>query len=110
MKKPIPPKTMFIFGCIAFLAVALIIAGFKLEFKSAGFWVCRVLIALAAAAISISIPGMLKVNYIAKNDDDDAETTYTKVNDFSLLDKEPTVTASGAIAVFILVYLFNPLN
>jgi len=109
--KTIPPLAMFAFGIIAFFLIMRVTYSMEdLTFESPHFWFYRVLTALAAASISISIPGMLKVNYFVKTSDkDEAIKTYEKISDMSLLDKEPTISASGAIAVFVLVYLFNPL-
>lgn len=110
MKKLISPVTMFLFGIIAFVAIMLVTHKMKLDFKDTYFWFCRVLIALASASISISIPGMLKLDYNSKGD---SIKTFTDDDDnpvkMSLLEKEPTISASGAIAVFVLVYLFNPI-
>lgn len=78
--------------------------------ESAEFWFYRVLTALAAASISISIPGMLEINYDPKgkgvglmsdNENENKPMTFAE--------KEPAIVATGAIAVFVLVYLFNPL-
>jgi len=110
MKKLVSPITMFLFGIIAFAVIMIITHKMKLTFDSPHFWFYRVLTALAAASISISIPGMLKVNYTNKGEQVRA---FTDADDnpveMTLLEKEPTVSASGAIAVFILVYLFNPI-
>ncbi|MDO5977588.1 hypothetical protein [Flavivirga spongiicola] len=79
--------------------------------KDPHFWFYRVLTALAAASISISIPGMISLN---SRPDGNPITRLnaqgaSEPNPMSLLEKEPTISASGAIAVFVLVYLFNPL-
>ena len=101
---------MFIFGIIAFGLVSLIV--YKVPFKEGDFalWVFRVLAALAAAAISISIPGMLEIKYAREKNGmrllTDANNEPEPTN---LAEKEPAITASGAIAVFVLVYLFNPI-
>lgn len=79
--------------------------------NSAEFWFYRVLIAFAVASISISIPGMLKINYDSKSEgiglmsDKENET-----EPMTLAEKQPTLAASGPIAVFVLVYLFNPIS
>ncbi|WP_203258335.1 hypothetical protein [Hyunsoonleella ulvae] len=111
MKKLVSPVTMFLFGVIAFAVIMLVTHKMQLDFEDTYFWFCRVLIALAAASISISIPGMISLNHkpdgnqlMRKNSDGTVEP-----NTMSLLEKEPTISASGAIAVFVLVYLFNPL-
>ncbi|MGJ8745043.1 hypothetical protein [Polaribacter sp.] len=104
------PKLMFFFGILAFTIIMLIVSRKELTMESAEFWFYRVLTALASASISISIPGMLHINYdskgirVGKMSDDDNDT-----EPMTFAEKEPTITASGAIAVFVLVYLFNPL-
>lgn len=104
-------RTMFLFGILAFGVVTLIVN--RVEFPEGDFalWVFRVLIALAASAISISIPGMLEIRY------DNNKSGMNLLADASgnpeptnLAEKEPAITASGAIAVFVLVYLFNPIG
>lgn len=110
MKKIVPPLMMFLFGIAAFGTIMYKTKGMSLSFDDdPHFWFYRVLTALAAASISISIPGMISVNYVPKRDENDKLLTYEKVTNMSLLDKEPTISASGSIAVFVLVYLFNPL-
>ena len=110
MKKIVSPITMFLFGVIAFGVIMIITKDMTLSFKDdAHFWFYRVLTALAAASISISIPGMINISYVPKRDEENKLLNYEKVTNMSLLDKEPTISASGAIAVFVLVYLFNPL-
>ncbi|MCK8481576.1 hypothetical protein [Psychroserpens algicola] len=109
MKKLVSPVTMFLFGVIAFAAIMIITRKMELSFDSPNFWFYRVLTALAAASISISIPGMISINHVPQKDQNGNVQTFQAVSNMSLLDKEPTVSASGAIAVFVLVYLFNPL-
>lgn len=106
MKKIVSPVTMFLFGVVAFIAIMIITVKLNLSSTDATFWSFRVLTALAASAISISIPGMLEVNFDKDGNEIQAGTSGNKM---SFAEKEPTVTASGAIAVFVLVYLFNPL-
>lgn len=120
---------MFLFGVIAFVTIMIITNKLQLtqtlDFDSemtveqkidlmhshSLFWFYRVLTALAAASISISIPGMISLNH--KPDGNQLMRTnaagQSVPNAMSLLEKEPTISASGAIAVFVLVYLFNPL-
>lgn len=111
------PRLMFFFGLIAFAVIMIVVnnnpelAKSKIGDETVMFWFYRVLAALAAAAISISIPGMLKINYDAKGGQMNLMTNAN--NDpvpMTLAEKEPTITASGAIAVFVLVYLFNPIG
>ena len=104
------PKLMFLFGIIAFVVIMIIVNQKNIEKESAEFWFYRVLTALAASSISISIPGMLKINYTPKGERVDIQKGEDNNPIFmSFLEKEPVITASGSIAVFILVYLFNPL-
>lgn len=110
MKKLVSPITMFLFGVLAFAIIMIVTHKLDFEdFKDPNFWFYRVLTALATSAISISIPGMINISYVPKRDENNRLLNYEKVTDMSLLDKEPTISASGAIAVFVLVYLFNPL-
>lgn len=112
MKKLVSPVTMFLFGVIAFATIMIITRKMDLDFANdPHFWFYRVLTALAAASISISIPGMISLNH---KPDGNPVTSFNAQgvsvpNTMSLLEKEPTISASGAIAVFVLVYLFNPL-
>lgn len=100
MKKLVSPITMFLFGILAFAVIMIVVHKLDFtDFKDPHFWFYRVLTALAAASISISIPGMISLNHKPNGDE----------TEMSLLEKEPTISASGAIAVFVLVYLFNPL-
>ncbi|AXT19354.1 hypothetical protein D7030_12940 [Flavobacteriaceae bacterium AU392] len=112
MKKLISPVTMFLFGIIAFAVIMIITRKMDLNFENdPHFWFYRVLTALAAASISISIPGMISLNH-KPNGDQLMRTNANgneESNNMSLLEKEPTISTSGAIAVFVLVYLFNPL-
>ena len=102
---------MFIFGIVAFALVSLIVHKAKFQDGDFAFWVFRVLIALAAAAISISIPGMLEIKYVKDmNGMKLLQNAAGNPEPTNLLEKEPAITASGAIAVFILVYLFNPIG
>ena len=59
-------------------------------------WFIRVVMALAAGAMSMSLSGTINVG------------TRDKVE--TLAQKSPNVTAAGALAVFVLVYLFDPIN
>lgn len=103
---------MFIFGVITFLVLMIAIGklGFEPSKDAALYLIFRVLTALAASAISVSIPGMIQIHYTPKGD----QVNMNKDNDgnhipFTLAEKETAITASGAIAIFVLVYLFNPI-
>lgn len=56
--------------------------------------IVRIIVALAAASISIALPGILEIGT------DAAQVSKTT----------PKVKASGALAVFVLVYLFDPIS
>ena len=56
--------------------------------------IIRVVVALAAAGVSISLPGFV-----------DVETQKT-----SSQTMWPRIKAGGALAIFVLVYLFDPVN
>ncbi len=88
--KTVSPVILFFFSIVALIAV------FFVNETDTNKWIIRVVVSLSASAISISIPGMLKL------DTNSASTT--------MAEKAPKVVASGAIAVFVLVYLFNTIN
>ena len=116
MNKTVSPITMFIVAAISLAVSAIVLNNItkaivsnpkigKEDYESV-FWFFRVVTALAASAISISIPGMLKVEYnngtfIAKNSGQPPMT---------LTEQAPKIIAGGAMAVFVLVYLFSPLS
>jgi hypothetical protein len=75
--------TAFAFG-IVFIAVLLSIAYLVPNPTVTQWFVCRVVLALAAAGIGAIIPGLIVVNV------------------------SNVVRAGGAIALFVLVYWFNP--
>lgn len=110
MNKPIPPIIMFI---VSAFALILVFTATKEATKDSSvinkelFWIIRIVVALASSAISISIPGMIKISY---NSDGTEVSTSSNKNFMSFSEKEPTIVASGAIAVFVLVYLFNPIT
>ncbi|PQJ77819.1 hypothetical protein [Polaribacter porphyrae] len=103
---------MFGFGVLVLFIIMLIISTKKgIKMDSAQFWVYRIATALATASISISIPGMIKISYTPKGDEINTHKDNENNTIFmTLAEKEPTITSSGAIAVFVLVYLFNPIN
>jgi len=74
---------VFIFGTI-FLALILLIAVFEPDLNARSFFIVRVALALAGAGIAALIPGFLNV----------------QVSNY--------IRAGGAIAVFIVIYFFNP--
>ncbi len=110
MKKLVSPITMFLFGVIAFAAIMIITKKMNLSFDNdPHFWFYCVLTVLAVASISISIPGMIHINHVQKQDPENRLVSYQEVANMFLMDKEPTISASGTITVFVLVYSFNPL-
>lgn len=80
-----PLTTAFIFGAIAALVI-LIIALFLPHPSPFQYTVMRIMLALAMAGIAAEIPGILRIHI------------------------ERFVTASGALAVFVVVYFYSPAN
>lgn len=56
--------------------------------------ITRIIVALASAAVSIALPGSINI-----------ETEENKKDKMW-----PRIKATGALAVFVLVYLFNPIG
>ncbi len=110
---------MFIFGVLTFITISIVASKINVPFHDGEStdtflsWVFRLIAALAASAISISIPGMLEIRYTQAKNGSGLEMltnpTTKAPEPANLAEKEPTITASGAIAVFVLVYLFNPI-
>ena len=73
-------------------------------------WIFRILIAFAASMISIAIPGSITINYQENKDKNLEFIDSGKSPRPSLADKAPKIVATGAIAVFVLVYLFDPIT
>lgn len=112
-------KFMFTFGVITFFIISIIAMNAKtaieISEEKISFigWLFRLISALAASAVSISLPGLLEIRFNKKKDGglEIIHNPTTKETELSTLaDMEPTITASGAIAVFVLVYLFNPIS
>nr|WP_299344209.1 hypothetical protein [Allomuricauda sp.] len=113
-------RTMFIFGVITFIVISVVSAKTSIPFNTGEDtdtflgWVFRLISALAASAISISIPGMLEIRYTQNKGGSGLEMLRNpetqEPEPANLAEREPTITASGAIAVFVLVYLFNPIG
>ena len=57
--------------------------------------IIRVVVALATSAVSISLPGFINLETFKASQTD---TLW------------PKIKAGGALAVFVIVYLFNPIN
>lgn len=109
---------MFTFGVITFFVVSIFANKLNLGMNTGATtdtfmsWLFRLISALAASAVSISLPGLLEIRFTKKKDgtmEIIQNKTTNEAEPSTLADKEPTITASGAIAVFVLVYLFNPI-
>ncbi len=121
MKKTVSPIVMFLVSIVALAIMAITLNEIsknivdpekKLTKENYAFvfWFFRVITALAASAISISIPGMLKVEY-TPNGQSIKELNQGDDDYFmTMAESKPAIVAGGAIAVFVLVYLFNPIN
>ncbi|MBV1922820.1 MAG: hypothetical protein KUG68_02200 [Flavobacteriaceae bacterium] len=94
MDKKATPITMLIIALIIF--TILFIYLLKGEVNEQSFWLVRVLTALSAAGISMSLSGTINIG--------------TKENIRTLAEKEPKITAAGSLAIFVIVYLFNPIS
>ena len=75
----------FTFG-VVFVAVMLVVSLYAPNPTDSQFFVFRVVLAAAAAGVGAVIPGLIKVNVGGH------------------------VRAGGAIALFVVIYWFNPLN
>jgi len=94
MNKKATPITMLIIALIIFTILFLYLRTGNVQEQS--FWLVRVLAALSAAAASMSLSGSINIG--------------TKESIQTLAEKEPKITAAGALAIFVLVYLFNPIG
>ena len=103
MNMRIPPIAMFIFGLVIF-ALIILLRGLitNSDPATAAFtaWVFRIIIALAASMVSMAIPGSVTIGG-SKAGEDPKRT---------LAEEAPKIAATGAIAVFVLVYLFDPIT
>ncbi len=88
---------------IMMLIIALILLTFVFVFLTVGgspnketFWFLRVLTAISAAAISMSLSGTVNIG--------------AKDNIQTLAETTRKITAAGALAIFMIVYLFNPVS
>ncbi len=102
----IPPFLLFIISAFTFFALFASLKNFDVTKKEV-FWLMRIVVALAASGVSVAIPGMIKLSH---NSDGEIITTEKDQPFYSLTEKEPAIVASGSVAIFVLVYLFNPLN
>ena len=92
-KEIIPHLIMVFLGVLSLTLCFIFLAKSKREFTELT-GIIRVIVALSAAAISIALPGFVNVQ---------AEKNSTD----SLW---PKIKAGGALAIFIVVYLFDPIN
>lgn len=91
------------------ILIILSLIEYKLDIGTSDFakFLLRVIVSLAASMVSVGIPGTIELKWKPKeriepiNKDDNPPLT--------LAEREPTIVASGAIAVFVLVYLFDPI-
>jgi hypothetical protein len=59
-------------------------------------WFIRVVVSLAAAAMSMSLTGSINIG--------------NKKEMRTFAEESPNITAAGSFAVFVVVYLFNPIS
>ncbi|WP_422105373.1 hypothetical protein [Winogradskyella sp.] len=87
----IPPILLFSLSILILFFLALL--GKRLD-----AWLNRILDAFAASGLSVVIPGTITID----------TTTNNNLNTF--VQASPNLTATSAMAIFVLVYLFNPLK
>lgn len=105
------PKLMFFFGVATFAIIIILTRKKNLIMESHEFWFYIVLIALATSAISMFIPGMLQNNYDSKNNEiGRISENKNEIEPITLAEKQPNIIASGAITIFVLVYLISPIR
>lgn len=101
MNFPRPSKEIiseFIVAIIGFIVLVCCFSYLKLcskEFEELT-GIIRVVVALSTAAVSIALPGF--INLETQKENAKTDTAW------------PKIKAGGALAIFVLVYLFNPLN
>ena len=95
MKNQVVPPLILLLASLGLLLILITLLWFFDPKESAKLYL-RILGALCASGISVGIPGIIKIN----------DGTETK----TLAETTPKITASGAIAVFVFVYLFDPVN
>ena len=99
-KKVIPDLIVFLIGVGVMWSCFNYLQGIDQEFKELT-GIIRVIIALATAAISIALPGFVQIG--------EKPNTRTASEIAQSKDFWNRLKAGGALAVFIIVYLFNPL-
>ena len=84
-------KIVMLATVIIFVGVLLAVGVFMTNYTPQGFFLIRVILAMFAAAFAaVAIPGFLEVTF--------------------KIGKSVAIRATGAIAVFVVVYLVNPPN
>lgn len=92
-KEIIPHLIMVALGVLSLTLCFIFLAKSNREFTElAG--IIRVIVALSAAAISIALPGFVSL----ETEKNAGDTLW------------PKIKAGGALAIFIVVYLFDPIN
>lgn len=90
----VKPFVLFLTSLLILIGIITFLWFFKPKHDEAYLYI-KILGAFCASGISIAIPGMIEIN--------GANGIQT------LASQSPKVTATGALAVFVFVYLFNPL-
>lgn len=93
-KQLIKPMTLFIGSLIMLIVIITFLWLIGSPKHNEVFQYIKILGAFCASGISIAIPGMIEVK----------DSTGIR----SLASSAPKITASGAIAVFVIVYLYTP--
>ncbi|MEM7086348.1 MAG: hypothetical protein AAF489_09210 [Bacteroidota bacterium] len=92
-KEIIPHIIMVVLGVLSLVLCFIFLAKNNKEFTELS-GIIRVIVALSTAAISIALPGFVSI-----------ETEKNTTNS-----TWPMIKAGGALAIFIIVYLFDPIN
>lgn len=92
-KQIIPHLIMVALGIISLTLAFFFLANSDKEF-AALTGIIRVIVALSASAISIALPGFVNI----ESEKDAGDKLW------------PKIKAGGALAIFIVVYLFDPVN
>ena len=92
-KEIIPHLIMVALGILALTLCFIFLAKSNREFTELS-GIIRVIVALSAAAISIALPGFVNI----ESEKNATSGTW------------PMIKAGGALAIFIVVYLFDPIN
>lgn len=110
---------MLFFGLLLIIAVGLLVTLHPAFSKEHVIWFARIVIALSAAAISMSLTGAIEVKtqnwkdkQTAQKEAGASDTPNVNTADSStesFASKYPAISASGALAVFVLIYLVDPI-